>query len=712
MSLASGTRLGPYEIVAPIGAGGMGEVYRVRDIKLKREVALKVLPDGFAQDAERMARFEREACVLAALNHPNIAHIYSVEERALVMELVEGETLSGPLPVETALNYARQIAQALEYAHEKGVIHRDLKPANIKVTPEGVVKLLDFGLAKAIEDPAGPADDPSVSPTLTLGATRVGMIMGTAAYMSPEQASGKTADRRADTWSFGAVLYEMLAGKKAFEGESISDTLASVLKLDPDWDALPAPTPASIRKLVRRCLTKDRKQRLQAIGEARIAIDEAQNGVPQDAVTERGVSRHSTGPWVAAVVLGAVAAFTSWFAWRATRLADHPLVRLDVDLGADIALPVTSGGSSVTISPDGTRLAYASGTPTKLFIRRLDQSKATELRGTEEATRPFFSPDGLWVGFLAGSRLNKVSVEGGAVIPLGDFPNFAGASWGEDGSILVSGAFSKGLMRIPAGGGPPETVEGLGNGELALALPQILPGGKAILFAAAPTFDPDTYTIEVFTLADRHRKIVARGGATPRYLGTSNGAGHLIYVNREVLFAIPFDLDKLETRGTPVPILDDVAYESTTRTGQFNFSRTGTLVYRRTSRRRAHKVDGAMGRCNRQERAAAGQAWRLSESKPFTRWQAGSADSRRERQSGRLGLRPPTGRHDALDFWRYTLWFPNLEPGRPIRRFLAPRQRHLPGSCGWSQPAESADADQECSGSAVIHAGWKTAGLS
>jgi serine/threonine-protein kinase len=260
-------------------------------------------------------------------------------------------------------------------------------------------------------------------------------------------------------------------------------------------------------------------------------------------------------------------------------------VRLDVDLGADVALPAapTGGGSSVVISPDGTRLAYVSGTPTKLFTRRLDQPKATELPGTEGATRPFFSPDGQWVGFLTGNKLNKISVEGGAVVPLGDFPNFAGASWGEDGSILVSGAFAKGLLRISAGGGPPETVAGLRDGEIALALPQILPGGKAVLFAAAPTYDPDKYSIEVLTLADRHRKIVARGGATPRYLATSSGAGHLVYVNRGALFAIPFDLDKLETRGTAVPILDDVDYERQTGTGQFNFSRTGTLVYRRAS---------------------------------------------------------------------------------------------------------------------------------
>src|SRR5690242_3720289 len=256
MALVTGDKLGPYEIIEPIGAGGMGEVYRARDTKLKRDVALKVLPEAFANDPARMARFQREAEVLASLNHPNIAHLYGLEDNALVMELVEGPSLPCPLPVETAIDYARQIAEALEYAHEKGVVHRDLKPANVKITPEGVVKVLDFGLAKAIDDPL-PSVDPSNSPTLTLGATRVGMILGTAAYMSPEQASGVPADRRADIWSFGAVLYEMLAGKRAFPGESAADTLATVLKIEPDWAALPKETPTAIQRLVRRCLTKD-----------------------------------------------------------------------------------------------------------------------------------------------------------------------------------------------------------------------------------------------------------------------------------------------------------------------------------------------------------------------------------------------------------------------------------------------------------------------
>jgi len=401
------------------------------------------------------------------------------------------------------------------------------------------------------------------------------VIPGTAVYMSPEQARSETIDARSDLFSFGVVLYEMLTRQRLFKGDDLSETLASVIKEQPNLE----PAPAKVQRLLRSCLEKDPRRRLQAIGDWRLLLED--QGPPAKA-------RATKLPWIAAGILAVTTAVSLWALWRAEKPVEHPLVRLDVDLGADVSLPAPSrNGSSVAISPDGTRLVYASGTPTKLFTRRLDQPKATELTGTQGADVPFFSPDGQWVGFWAGSKLNKISVEGGAVVPLGGIGAFAGASWGEDGSVIVSDV-PKGLLRIPAGGGPAETVAGLGSGEFVLAVPQILPGGKAILFLVSHLgVDVDKYTTEVLTLADRHRKIVARGGAFPRYVAAPGAPGHLIYNNKATLFAIPFDLDKLETRGTAVPVLDDVAYNASVGTGQFDFSvgpsGHGTLVYRRGS---------------------------------------------------------------------------------------------------------------------------------
>lgn len=581
MHLSPGTRLGPYEILSPLGAGGMGEVYRAKDTKLKREVALKVLPEAFARDPERMARFQREAEMLAALNHPNIAAIYGLEEGALVMELVEGETLSSPLPIDTALRYARQIAEALEYAHERGVIHRDLKPANVKVTSEGVVKLLDFGLAKAIENPSAGGGDAANSPTLTLGMTATGVIMGTAAYMSSEQASGKTADRRADIWSFGAVLYEMLSGKRAFEGESVSDTLASVLKVDPDWNALPAATPASIRKLVRRCLAKDRKQRLQAIGEARIAIEEVLAGAPTgEASAPAADGRRSVLLWAAAAgVLAIVAAIGWWTAWRSTRPVDQTLLSLSVDLG-----PAAMVGAHITaaISPDGTRLAFPAHGPdgkTQLAMRLLDQPQAMLLPGTEGANDPFFSPDGQWIGFFAEGKMKKASVRGSAVVVLCDAPAARGAAWGEDDNIIatLNGSSGSGLSRVPAAGGTPQPVTRPGEkGEATHRWPQILPGGQSVLFMANKTISNyDDSSIEVLSLRTGEVKVVRRGGYFGRYLP----GGYLVYLHQGTLFGARFDLDRLEVRGTPTPLLNDVAADSNTGGGQFDFSRNGRFVY-------------------------------------------------------------------------------------------------------------------------------------
>jgi serine/threonine-protein kinase len=605
MALSPGTRLGVYEVTAQIGEGGMGQVFRAHDTRLNRDVALKILPDAVARDPDRLARFTREAQTLASLNHAHIAQIHGLEEssgvRALVMELVEGEDLSqriarGAIPLADVLPIAKQIAAALEAAHEQGIIHRDLKPANVKVRPDGTVKVLDFGLAKAMEPTSAASSHVSHSPTITTPAmTQAGMILGTAAYMSPEQAKGRAADRRSDVWAFGVLLYEMLTGQRAFKGEDVSDTLAFILTREPDWATLPAATPPPIRRLLRRCLEKDRTRRLCDIGDARLEIDEA---LAAPSAVDGAAAQPGPGPlsvwsralpwmFVASMLGLAIAVALLWAPWRAETHVDRPLVRLDVDLGTDVSLPAPiAGGTSVAISPDGTRFVYASGTPTKLFTRRLDQPTATELSGTQGASRPFFSPDGQWVAFLTPGKLNKISVEGGAVVPLGDIntASYGGASWGEDRSIVVSEAFGRGLLRIPAAGGPPDLVAPLGHGEFGLDLPQLLPGGKAILFAAnTAKGDADTFTIEVLTLADRHRKIVVRGGQSPRYLPTSSGVGHLIYVNKATLFAIPFDLDKLETRGTAVPVLDGVAYQSGTGMGQFDASRTGTLVYRRAS---------------------------------------------------------------------------------------------------------------------------------
>jgi len=599
MPLSAGTRLGHYEVLSLLGEGGMGEVYKARDTTLKRDVALKVLPASFLRDPERMARFQREAEVLASLDHPNVGPIYGIvdseDSRGLVLALIEGPTLAdqialGPLPLDDALSIAKQIIDALEYAHDRGVVHRDLKPANIKITPEGVVKVLDFGLAKVLLE-VGDAEPPKSSlgnsPTMTLGHTRTGVILGTVAYMSPEQAIGRPVDRRSDIFSFGAVLYEMLTGKRAFAGATTPDVLEAVVKFDPDWAALPAGTPGYLRRLLERTLAKDRKERLQAIGEARIMLAKPQSDEPAWAAgaTASSTSRLGKLPWIAAAaVFAIIAAVALWAPWRATQPVERPLVRLDVDLGADVSLPApTSGGSAVAISPDGMRLVYASGNPPKLFTRRLDQPKATELPGTQGAFAPFFSPDGQWIGFvLSGAKLNKISVEGGAVVPLGDAILADANSWGEDGYIYM-GVTGTGLVRIRDSGGQPETIAAQGKGETDLTLSQILPGGKAVLFSAYTAMRPDASSIEVLTLADHHRKTVSRVGTSPHYLATSNGTGYLVYLNKATLFAVPFDLDKLETRGTALPILDDVASAGSYGTAQLSLSRSGTLVYRRGS---------------------------------------------------------------------------------------------------------------------------------
>jgi Tol biopolymer transport system component len=587
MALASGTRLGSYEVVAQIGAGGMGEVYRAHDTILARDVAIKVLPEAFAHDAERLSRFQREAKMLAALNHPNIATIYGLEQSGgtsyLVMELVPGETLQervkrdGPVPVEEALGIARQIAEALEAAHEKGIIHRDLKPANVKVTPEGKVKVLDFGLAKAFAGDTS-AEDIGNSPTLSQAATMQGVILGTAAYMSPEQARGRAVDKRTDIWEFGCVLYELLTGRPAFHGEDVTEILASVVKSEPDWAALPADISPSIRILLQRCLRKDRRQRTPDAATIRIEIEDAIAAPKDSGATQAAPPSTRKLLWAVgalAVATTIIAGVALWGWWRSTRPVERALVRLDVDLGPDVSLDAPRGADTI-LSPDGTRIVYVS--QGRLFTRRLDQPNVTELAGTQGAYAPFFSPDGQWVAFFAQGKLRKISVGGGAAIALCETGTGVGGSWGEDGNIIAALTnFNNGLSRIPSAGGAPTPVTELQSGELTHRWPQILPGGKAVLFTAnSASTGFDGANIEVMSLADHSRKTLVRGGTFGRYLPS----GHLIYVNRGTLFVVPFDLDRLQVSGAPSPVLDRIGYSGITGSAQVDFSQRGTLIYR------------------------------------------------------------------------------------------------------------------------------------
>ena len=594
MSLTIGEKLGNYKIVGPLGKGGMGEVYRALDTQLDREVAVKVLPQAMARDPERLARFDREAKILAALNHPNIAVIYGIVEspagRALVMELVPGDTLGarikqGPMPLDEALQVARQMAEALEAAHEKGVTHRDLKPGNVMITPTGLVKVLDFGLA-AMSAPAQPSIDPDNSPTLTMGMTQAGAIMGTAAYMAPEQAAGVQVDRRADIWSYGVVLYEMLMGKRLFGGgESISHTLADVLRAPIDLEPIPA---GGVRKLLKRCLDRSLKTRLQSIAEARIAIDEIvanpESGTGSPA--QAGSLPHKL-PWIVAAALSLIAALVGTAWWRSSQPVEQALIRISGDLGPDA---IAGANLTVAISPDGKRIVYPvrSGGKQLLATRLLDQATPTLLSGTDNATVPFFSPDGQWIGFGADGKLKKISVLGGAALTLCDAPSLRGASWGADGNIIVAlNSTPVGLSRVPDSGGQPQTLtKPQDNGDTRQFWPHLLPDGNAVLFAGNSAGNWDTANVEVLGLKDDGAlkigeiKILVRGGYSPHYLPpSSGGVGHLVYLHEGVLLGVPFDPVKLELRGTPAPLVEDVAASPGQGGGQFDVSRTASLVY-------------------------------------------------------------------------------------------------------------------------------------
>ncbi len=597
MALRAGVRLGAYEVVSPLGAGGMGEVYRARDAKLARDVALKLLPAALAHDSQAMARLEREARTLAALNHPNIAAIYGLEEsdglRALVMELVEGETLSErihrptgasqkPLQVEEALPMARQIAEALEYAHERGVIHRDLKPANVKITPEGTVKVLDFGLAKVLSDQDSMAPAVSAnSPTLSAMATQSGIILGTAAYMAPEQAKGKPVDRRADIWAFGCVLFEMLAGKKPFEGETISDVLAAVIKSDPDWAALPSDTSPSMRRLIRRCLQKDVRQRLQAIGDARIAIEEALSGADAVAAISggpiAGAGRASLPrralPWA----LGAIAVLCAAVAgWLLLKPKPQPsAIRFTIAAPENVEFML---GGGMSISPDGRTLAFVaenqSEKRTTLWLRPLESITAQSIPGTEGAVGPFWSPDSQQLGFEAGGKLEKLAVSGGVPQILCDANEFAGATWSRDGVILFSG--NRSLYRVPDTGGAPTLALAPhpARHEAGFSLPQFLPDGQHFIFLALGT-NIDVKFVEAGSLDSKTAERLAPA-ESEAYFALP---GYLFYTDQHTLVARPFDAPTLRFTGPALPIAQNIGIAPYFGYAYFSVSPAGVLAY-------------------------------------------------------------------------------------------------------------------------------------
>jgi Tol biopolymer transport system component len=591
MPLTLGTRLGSYEVTAKLGAGGMGEVYRATDTRLKREVAVKVLPAALAADPERLGRLQREAEVLASLNHPNVATIYGLEDadhtKALVIELVDGDDLSqriaqGPIPLDEALPIARQIAEALEAAHEQGIVHRDLKPANVKVKADGTVKVLDFGLAKVLEPAGAATSSASMSPTLTTPAmSQAGMILGTAAYMSPEQARGRAVDKRADIWAFGCVFYEMLTGARAFAGEDVTDVLAAVVRSEPAWDALPEAVSPTLRVFLRRCLHKDPKQRVADIRDVRLALEGAfESGSPtaeSTVVVRRAVWRRAL-PVAVALVAGAL------LAWG---LMMRPVSRPPANVERFVVTPPGADPfqfrgpiQNVAISPDGTRIVYvarADGAE-HLDVRTVGQLEGSRLFSGPLVANPVISRDGSWIGFAttADSTWKRVSILGGPALTL--FPTDGaprGASWGPDDTIIFAHA-NTGLFEGAVGGGDPRvlTTPDVGRGETGHAWPEVLPGGGAVLFTVEHDAGVEGMELAVLDLVTMERKVLLAGGRHARYVAT----GHLVYGAEGTLRAVPFDLDRLLVTGDPVPVLDGVTFDDA-GVEQFSLSADGSLVY-------------------------------------------------------------------------------------------------------------------------------------
>jgi len=588
LALTPGTRLGVYEIVAQIGEGGMGAVYRATDTNLSRQVAIKVLPDAFAQDTERLARFEREAKTLASLNHPNIAAIYGFEKsggiHALVMELVEGDDLSqriarGAIPLDEALPVAKQIAEALEAAHDQGIIHRDLKPANIKVRADGTVKVLDFGLAKAMEPTGVMSPGMSQSPTITTPAmTQAGMILGTAAYMSPEQARGSDADKRADLWALGVVLWEMLTGTRLFDGATVSDTLASVLKTEPEWNVLAPATPAAVRRLLRRCLQKDRKRRLDSAAAARLEIEEAMAppSTVEGAVTAsasaapRGRLTWMTALAVAAVLVAAVLAIPAVLHLRELPPPSPREVRLEINT------PPTTAPASLAISPDGQTIVFVATSEgqSRLWLRVLDSVEARPLAGTNGAQNPFWSPDSRSVGFFADSRLKRIDIDGGSVQTLATANRGTGGAWNGSSVILFTNLGDP-IFRVSDTGGEPVAVTQLKAGQGSHFSPHFLPDGRHFLYWVRGNSAVSGVYVSELGSAESRRLLDADPGA--KYASS----GHLLFLRRGTLFAQDFDPVRLELTGNPIPMAEQVS--SNGQGSGVSVSGAGSIAYRTSS---------------------------------------------------------------------------------------------------------------------------------
>ena len=586
MALGPGTRLGVYEILTLLGSGGMGEVWRARDLKLQRDVAIKVLPQALGDDPERLARFEREAQTLAALNHPHIAHIHGFEDSsgvpALVMELVEGPTLAdriarGPIPLDEALPIAKQIAEGLEAAHEQGIIHRDLKPANIKVREDGTVKILDFGLAKALEPKHLSGLNVTQSPTITTPAmmTGIGVILGTAAYMSPEQAKGRPADKRSDVWAFGCVLYEMLSRKRAFEGEDVSDTFAAILRGDPDWSALPPLLSPVLRRLLTECLQRDRQKRIGDIAVVRYVLDDLR-GAERSPAPATDSKRLAWLAAAAAMAIGGGAA--GWMLKPTPPAGPKAIVRFPATLAAGQAFS-NVGRHVIAISPDGLHLAYV--TSAQLVVRALDQLEGSPVRGTVEGpTEPIFSPDGQWIAYFANRHLRKVAVNGGTPITLAEAPAPFGASW--TGDRILFGAGPDGIFEVPSTGGTPKPlIKADGKNGSLFHGPQLLPGGEAVLFTLGSVGSLadrwNSAQAVVQSLKTGERKVLVPGATDVRYVPS----GHLLYARDGVLYANAFNLTRLELVGGPTAVLDGLLSATVSATGsvQVAIADNGTIAY-------------------------------------------------------------------------------------------------------------------------------------